>query len=122
MLNNTLTYMLTKRSRSIMCFSAQVTTSSVYLNGPGGLSGDGFPFPCAGQVVRIDCWDGTSLISTDGIVSFAQGDRISVYANYNAGMFDVTVRKNGIDTAISCLSLNANASMFVTMHLMLIED
>jgi len=115
-INKTLNYLLAKRADVVMCFSAQVTTSSTYLKGAGGEAGDGFPLPRDARLYRIDCWDGISLFSDTGSVSVNQGDRISVYATINAGNFDVAIRVNGINSALVATGVAANATLMVTLH------
>ena len=119
-INKTLNYLLAKRSDVMLNFSAQVTTSSTYLKGAGGEAGDGFPLPKNARIYRIDCWDGVLLSSSTGNVSVSQGDRISVYATINAGVFDVCVRVNGVNTALLAVGLAANSTLMVTVHLKMI--
>ena len=119
-INKTLNYMLAKQSEVLLCFSAQVVTTSIYLKGSGGEAGDGFPLPKKAHIYRIDCWDGTNLISDTDNISANQGQRVSVYAAYNSGSFDVKVRVNGIDTALITTGLLANSTLFATVHLKMI--
>ena len=119
-INKTLNYLLAKQSEVLLCFSAQVATTSIYLKGSGGEAGDGFPLPRNARIYRIDCWDGTSLVSDTGNVSVNQGQRVSVYAAYNAGSYDVKVRVNGADSALVASGLLANSTLMATVHLKMI--
>ena len=119
-INRTLNYLLAKQSEVLLCFSAQVVTTSIHLKGSGGESGDGFPLPKNARIYRIDCWDGTNLVSDTGNVTINQGQRVSVYAVYNAGNFDVKVRVNGVNSELSAAGLLANATLMATVHLKLI--
>ncbi len=104
----------------MICFSTQVTTVSTYLKGPGGEAGDGLPLPRDARIYRIDCWDGTVLTSDTGNESASQGDRLSVYAAYSAGSFTVTVRVNGVDTAIEVTGISSGVTLMVTVYFKLI--
>lgn len=119
-INNTLNYLLAKQSDVMLCFSDQVTTSSTYLKGAGGQAGDGFPLPRDARLYRIDCWDGSVLVSDTDNIEISQGDRISVYATANGGVMDVKVRINGSDTALVAAGCLQNATLMVTIHLNLI--
>ncbi len=119
-INKTLNYLMAKRAETLLCFSASVTTLSTYLNGSGGQAGDGFPTPKNCRLYRLDCWDGSQLVSATGNVPASQGDRISVYATYNGLSFDVEVRVNGISTTLIALGANANATLYATVHLQMI--
>ena len=118
--NQTLNYMLAKQAELLLSFSGQVTTSSTYLKGGGGEAGDGFPLPKDARIYQIDCWDGSNLVSSTGNVSIKQGERISVYAAFNAGNFDVSVRINGVNTTITAAGLAASSTLMVTVHLKLL--
>jgi hypothetical protein len=119
-INKTLNYLLAKRADVVMCFSAQVTTLSIYLKGAGGAAGDGFPLPRDARINRIDCWDGVLLSSSTGNVSVNQGDRISVYAAINLGNYDVSMRVNGINSALMVPGVASNSTLMVTLHLKMI--
>ncbi|MDP8239254.1 MAG: hypothetical protein P9X24_09195 [Candidatus Hatepunaea meridiana] len=119
-INKTLNYMLAKQAEVLLNFSGQVTMSSTYLKGAGGELGDGFPLPKNARIYRIDCWDGTSLVSDSGDVAANQGDRLSVYANQNAGVFDVYVQINGVNSSLVATGAVNNTTLMVTVHLKLI--
>ena len=103
--------MLAKQAEMLLSFSGQVTTSSTY----------GFPLPKDARIYRIDCWDGLNLVSKTANVSASQGERISVYAAFNAGNFDVSVRINGVNTTLTATGLAASSTLMVTVHLKLLE-
>jgi len=119
-INKTLNYLLTQKQETLICFSAQVTTASTYLKGPGGEAGDGFPMPRKARVYRIDCWDGSSLISKSDNVLFNAGERLSIYATTTGLNFDVAVFNNGVSTALVASGTNQNCTLWVTVHLKLL--
>jgi hypothetical protein len=118
-INNTLNHLLARRSEVLLPFSGAVTTASTYLKGAGGETGDGFPLPKGGKIVGLNVWDGvTHKSGTDEIV-FSAGDRISLYAAYNAPVFTATVRINGVDTTLIASSLAANSTYMAHIHLIM---
>ncbi len=119
-INHTLNYLLARRSEFLLCFSAELTTYSAYLKGAGGEQGDGFPMPKPVRAYRIDCWDGSILVSGTGNVTADQGDRLSVCAFENAGFFDVYLMINGVDTTLIAAGAAQNATLMVTVHLQLV--
>ena len=119
-INNALNYLLNQRHECLFAFSAPVTTLSTYLNGPGGVAGDGFPMAGAARIYRIDCWDGSNLVSGTENIKFSQGERLSVYATASGLNFNVSVRKNGIDTLLVANGTAQNCSLYVTVHLKLL--
>lgn len=118
-INETLNYLLATRHVILLNFSAQVSTSSVYLKSAGGEAGDGLPLPRDAALCRIDCWDGLQVVSSQGNISAVQGDRVSVYAEAAAGSFNVKVRLNGVDTTLTADGVNANATLWATVYLQL---
>jgi len=119
-LNHTLCHLLARRHEQMLCFSRQLTSGPQYLKCAGGESGDGLPLPKAARIYRLDCWDGVTLFSAVGNVSASQGSRISVYASPNGGVYDLTVRINGVDTALRATGIAPGATLLVTVHLQLI--
>jgi len=119
MINNTLNYLLAQKSDLLLTFSDQTSGISTYIHGGGTVAGDGFPLPKAGHLLRIDCWDGSTLHSGDGSVELAQGDRISVYAQVNGSYYDVYVRVNGINSELHAASVPLSAPLMVTVHIVL---
>lgn len=120
-INKTLNYLFAQRSNVLICFSGAVTTSTVDLKCAGGESGDGLPLPSAARIYRVDCWDGTTLVSDTDNVKAEQGERISVRAVASGGAFDVTVRLNGNSTTLVASGALQNATLMVTVHLRLIS-
>jgi len=118
-INETLNYLLAKRTELVVLFSAQVTTGSTYLKGGGGEAGDGWAMPRSGKLVAVDVWDGTMRHSDTDEIAFAAGDRISVYASYGGTNFAVTVRINGVDTALSATNVLPNTTLFATLNLIM---
>ncbi len=114
-INNVLNHERTKRKEMILGFSKVVTTTSLYLNGCGGNSGDGHPLPKAGRILSINCWDGTNLVTSTGSISFSAGDRLSVYAAASGGKFDVTARINGVDTALAANALDQSTTLWASV-------
>lgn len=118
-INETLNYQLAKLSGVMLCFSAAVTTVTIDLNGAGGEAGPGYPLPGSARICRIDCWDGTALISGTGNVPVAQGDLVSVKAIAAAGVFDVTVQLNGVNTSLVASGASLNASLKATVYVVM---
>ncbi len=116
-INETLNYLLAKRSEVVLCFSGTVVNITIDLKGAGGESGSGFPLPRAARLLRVDCWDGTSLVSDTGNESASQGDLVSVKAVANGAVFDVTVQLNGADTNLVAAGADQNTSLMVTVYL-----
>lgn len=120
-INPTLNYLKAEQSLILFCFSDSVTTSSKYLKGPGGIAGDGFPLPAAGAIESIQVYDGTDIEKVEGPVSFAAGDRISVYAANAMSAFTVYVRKNGVNTVVAAGDRDENTDLLATVTLRLTE-
>jgi hypothetical protein len=115
-INQTLNYLLAKRSDALLCFGDSLTTSSAYLKCASGVAGDGLPMPRAGRVIRVDCWDGANLESGSGSISFSQGDRLSVYAVASGANFNVTVRVNGVNSTLAANGAAQNSTLQVVLY------
>ncbi|MBU0509891.1 hypothetical protein KKH27_13795 [bacterium] len=122
MVNNTLCYLLARGPISTMGFSAQTGTGSIYLNGPGGQSGDGFPMPRAGYVTGLHVWDGTKYSWDAGAVAFEAGDRLSVYCQSTGSNFIARVRKNGGSIGLETPEIPYNSSVLATVEFILLRD
>ncbi|MBL7190377.1 hypothetical protein ISS30_01685 [bacterium] len=118
-LNQTLNYLKSDQTLVCLCFSDTLTTISKYLYGAGAAGGDGFPMPAGGVALSVHVWDGSNVRSDSDIVEFQQGDRISVYAQYDVDHFIIYVRKNGVNTTIHADEVLANATILVTVWLRL---
>jgi len=119
--NKSLNFLNSKQSIAVFHFSDAVTTISKYLNGAGGVAGDGFAMPYGGIILGIQVYDGSSLHSAAGSVEFSTGDRISVYANHSGSNFNVYVRKNGVNTVVLVTGLPENVNLAATVTCRLTE-
>lgn len=114
-LNATENYLRDRRDNMMINFSGAVTTSSKYLSGPGGSSGDGYPMTAPGKALRLFVWDGNSLRQSANETAVAAGDRLSLYATFDSPYFQVTLRVNGSDTMTYCTMVSANATLYASL-------
>lgn len=123
-LNVTSCYLEARISMSPLCFSETVTTSNTFMSGPGGLSGDGFPMPMGGRISTLSVYDGSTLREVSSLLEFDAGDRISLYATYNAGTtsFTISVVINGVLSPLQITNVSQNANLFATVIVHLGED
>jgi len=105
-----------------MGFSGAVTNTSIYLNGPGGQSGNGFPMPRRGYLTGFSLWDGTTLRSDAVEIAFNAGDKIAVYCQSGGSDFTVKVRVNGTSTTLQVSGVPFNTTLFGTVEFMLIRE
>jgi hypothetical protein len=122
MVNNTLCYLLARVPISTMGFSGHVATSSMYLSGPGGQAGDGFPLPRDGYLTAIYLWDGTKLAFDTGSVAFTAGTRLSVYCQSAGSNFSVRVRLNGSSSGLEATEIPFNANLMATVEFALLRE
>jgi hypothetical protein len=118
-INPTLNFLHDQITENVIPFSKSVTTSSTYLAGAGGLAGDGFPLPVDGAILGIRAYDGTNNEEKLGLEEVKAGDRLSVYAQYSAGSFNLIVRINGANTSISLTALNQNTDIYACVFVSL---
>ena len=118
-INPSLNFLHEQITESVIAFSKAVTTSSTYLAGPGGLSGDGFPLPADGAILGIRAYDGTNDKDKSDLVEVSAGDRISVYAQHSASSFSLFVQINGGNTGIFVTALNENTDIYACVHISL---
>jgi hypothetical protein len=118
--NPTLNYLLANSPLSTMAFAGAVTTTSAYLNGPGGLT-DGYPLTRRGLITRLRVWDGTTLRSENDEIAFADGDRLAVYCQHITTNFTVKIRLNGTSTEFEIANVPQNVSLFVVVEFVLIR-
>ena len=109
------TWLEAKKSPTILQFSGPVLTTSVFLRGAGGIGGDGFPLPVNGIATKIAVFDGVSTNSSNGSVSLAIGDRVSVYATFNGGVFSVELYINGVSTGLQVGNCTTNTNLFCSI-------
>jgi len=98
-LNPTENLLRERRDRALINFQGAVTTNDRYLTGPGGYSGDGYPMPAPGKILRLYVYDGTYTRSSTVESSFNAGDRLCLLALYDAPWFSVFVQINGVNSA-----------------------
>lgn len=111
MVTTTHCFLLARAPISTMAFSAQTGATSMYLNGPGGESGDGFPLPRAGVLRSLSVFDGSQIHSDFADVSFGAGARLSVYCQSMGSNFTARVRINGASAGINVPDIPFNSSV-----------
>jgi hypothetical protein len=123
-LNLTACWLESKLAASMIHFSATVGISNLYLNGPGGASGDGFPIPSGGLLKSLMIWDGTTLHTIEQDIPFNDGDRIAIAGVYDPTpqTFTLAVVKNGASIPLSLENIPPNTTYFATVELLLKED
>ena len=121
-MNLTHTLLLASRPLNMICFSGAVTNQSVYLNGPGGQAGDGFPLPRRGYLTALHLWNGTTHLFDTNEIVFNSGERIAIYCQSTGSDFTVKVRVNGTSTALEISNVPFNATLFATVELQLFRD
>jgi hypothetical protein len=122
MLNETLNYLYAHSSVALLCFSGQTGNTSVDLNGPGGLGGDGFPLPTAGTIRAIRLWDGAVDRSDSDEIAVAAADRLSVYCQDAGSDFTVKVRVNGAATNLEIPNVPYNSILYASVEVQLQMD
>ncbi len=118
-INNTLNQLLARRTPLLLNFSATVTTASTALKCAGGETGQGVPVPSAGKAVGLQVWDGATLQTASGVIDLAAGNRVILYAQYVTSNFTVTLRINGVDTALAAAGVAANSTLTASLHIIL---
>jgi len=103
----------------VLQFSKQVTTSSTFLAGAGGIGADGFPVPFSGHITGLQVWDGATIHSATGTREISTGDRLSVFASYSGGTFNVAVIHNGNFTTLQVNGLPASSTYMASVPLLL---
>lgn len=122
MLNETLNYLYAHAPVSLVCFSGQTGSSSINLNGPGGLGGDGFPLPAQGVIRAVRLWDeSTDRFDVDEI-PVAAGDRLSVYCQNMGSNFTVKVRVNGASTDLEIPNVPFNSTLYASVEIQIFMD
>jgi len=98
-------------------FSATLpAAASTYVNGSGGLAGDGFPVPKNGYITQLSVWDDTNnVLYTDVAEDAVSGNnRLSCYATFTGTDFQIRVRKNGVNTSL-IVTVPISVMIFVTV-------
>ena len=122
MISSTHAFLLATQPLSTMGFSGVTTTASIHLNGPGGQSGTGFPFPRKGFLSGLAVWDGTTLRTDTDRIEFAAGDKLSVYCQNVGSNFTVKVRLNGTSTVLEVTGVPFNSTLFAVVEFILVRD
>ena len=117
-----LAYLFGRSPVSTMCFSGAVTSSSVHLKGAGGEAGDGFPLPKSGVLTGLLVWDGAVRRYDTDEISFAAGDRLSLYCQSTGSNFTITVRLNGSSTVLQVSGVPYNSSLFAVVEFVLLRS
>ena len=115
-LNPTLNYLLEKSSIALLAFGGELTTSSMYLAGAGGCSGDGYPMPLGGEILGMRAWDGTNDNDKSDSIPVEPGDRLSVYAEHSGSEYSLILRINGVDTSIAVSGMQENSTVYACAY------
>jgi len=110
-LNATETLLRERRDRVMINFAGALTTTDRYLTGPGNYAGDGYPMPAPGKILRLYVYDGTNVRTTDVESNFNAGDRLSLFADYDAPYFAVWVHINGSNSSTVASLVLANSTL-----------
>ena len=119
--NSTQNYLLANTPLSNICFSGTTGTTSVYLNGPGGVAGDGIPMSRRGWLTQLCLWDGNTLRNDINQISFNSGDRVSLYCQNTGTDFTLKVRVNGVSTSLQIASVPHNSTLQAVLEFMLVR-
>ncbi|MCB2211536.1 hypothetical protein KQI52_05435 [bacterium] len=120
-LNLTAAWLEARLSPSMLHFSATVTTSNTFLNGPGGASGDGFPMTQAGVIRSLSIWDGSTLHTAELDIAFDAGDRLALSALCDT-TYTVSLLRNYVTMPLFVSGLPTNSTYYATVDLLLKED
>ena len=120
--NQTHNYLLANTPISTMGFSGTTGTSSIYLNGPGGVAGDGFALPRRGYLTGFTLWDGSVVRSDAAKISFDSADRLSVYCQNTGTDFTVKVRLNGVSTSLQTTGVPHSLTLQAVVEFMLVRE
>ncbi len=123
-LNLTACWLEAKLTASMIQFSASVGTTNIYLKGPGGQSGDGFPLPNGGLIRSLTIWANGTLYTATADIPFNEGDRIAIAGVYNPvpATFTWAIVKNGASVPLALDGLPPSTTYFATVELLLKED
>lgn len=117
-----LSYLFARSPVSTMGFSGAAGTTSLHLKGPGGEAGDGFPMPRSGVLTGLQLWDGTTRRYDMDEIAFSAGDRLAVYGQNTGTDFNVTVRLNGVSTALQVTGVPYNSTLFTVVEFTLLRS
>lgn len=117
--NLTAAFLEARMSPLLLPFAKQVATSSGFLDGAGAVGADGIPCPWPGKITGLSVWDGTTLHTTDSTHTLSAGDRVSLFATYASGTFNLTVIVNGNFTSVQVTGVAANATLQASVPLLL---
>jgi len=122
-LNITASYLESLVSPGMLCFSAQLGTTSQYLLGPGGQGGDGIPIPWDGKIVGLRVTNTVNQISSTAEIPMSKGDRIALYANYTVGnTYTITLILNGFASVLEVNNIPQNSTVMATLAFYFTED
>lgn len=109
--------LMSKPPAFIMNFGKALTTSSVGLRGVGSLLDNGYPVPYSGYLYKMTIFNETSVVKATALVKVEEDDCVSIYATHDAvDSFDLTVRINGVDTAIVIADHPESTDCYVTLY------
>lgn len=121
-MNLTHTFLFASRPLNMMSFSGAVTNQSLYLNGPGGQPGNGFPLARRGCITALHLWDGTTYRFDVDEIAFQSGDTLAVYCQNTGSDYTVKVRLNGSTTALNVTGVPYNTTLFATVEFQLFRE
>lgn len=110
--NTTHALVMAQNPRSNLAFSAALGTASIYLNGSGGIAGDGFPIPYDGFLTDLNTWDGATNRTDVDEIAISSNDRLSIYAFYTGSDFTIKVYKNGAATDLQVANFPASTNIY----------
>jgi hypothetical protein len=108
-LNPTENYLRDRKDHVLINFAGLPEGSGVYLTGPGGYAGDGYPMPAPGQVLRLYVWDGAALRTCATATSFDAGDRLSVQVQDDQPWYQAMLQINGEDSQTHCAQVQTGS-------------
>lgn len=117
--NLTAAFLEAQMSPSLLAFAKQVTTSSTFLDGVGSIGADGQPSPWPGKITGLSVWDGSNQHTSTATHDLDAGDRISLFATYASGTFNVSVIVNGNFTGVQVTGVAASATLQASVSLLL---
>ncbi len=123
-LNTAAAYIMAKKSRIPLFFSKTVTTTTVYLNGPGGAAGDGFYLPADSLVYGFSVYDGNVRHTALNTVEIEQNHRICLHAKYDgsSGSYTVYLRVDDENSDVYVTGVDPNTTLYATVDLIMREE
>lgn len=118
MQNQTHAFNLAQMTPCLMCFSKALPASgTVYIEGAGGQSGDGFPVPYSGFLTHLSLYDASTPLyhSDTAEITLTGNQRICLKAIWTGADYSVRVMLNNVNTALVIHSIPANVTILATV-------